>query len=87
MFCLPPVPLTDSKNYRKLRRSKYNIHGTCLPGNTSTTTKKTKTKRKSPRQAQNQSQVASRLIIVSYLPFLLKFSDGMLTVSPDDSPR
>ena len=42
MFCLPPVPLTNSKNYRKLRRSKYNIHGTCLPGNTATTTKKQK---------------------------------------------
>ena len=44
MFCLPLVPLTDSKNYRKLRRSKYNIHGTCLPGNTATTAKKQKQK-------------------------------------------
>ena len=45
MFCLPLVPLTDSKNYRKLRRSKYNVHGTCLPGNTATTTKKQKQKK------------------------------------------
>ena len=44
MFCLPPAPLTDRKSYRKLRRSKYNIHGTCLPGNATTTTKKQKQK-------------------------------------------